>query len=209
VLLTLVDSLRCPAHDEASSLVLSVEKWAGPRVSEGVLGCPRCRARYRIHRGAVDFVPGEENVRRGRADVDPARLAAQLSLTEPGGIILLTGGYATVHAELTEFVDTTFVLVDAAETDSPTAVNFQVADRLPLGNRALRGAAIDEARGTSSFVGEVVRCLRVGGRIVAPRAAPLPPGVRQIAVDEKEWVGEAGEQGATIQLRRAGPSLNT
>src|SRR6185503_16172063 len=118
MLLTLVDALRCPAHEEESSLVLSVEDWAGPRVSEGVLGCPICHARYRIHRGAVEFVPHAESVRRPGAAVDPVRLAAQLSLTEPGGIILLTGRFADAHEQLSQFAEAAYVLLDAAATPS-------------------------------------------------------------------------------------------
>ena len=77
--------------------MLSVEKWAGSRVAEGILGCPVCHARYYIHQGSVDFAPGTDSLNHEGATVDPVRLAAQLSLTEPGGIILLTGRYAVVH----------------------------------------------------------------------------------------------------------------
>ena len=203
MLLTLVDALRCPAHEEESSLVLSVEEWAGPRVSEGVLGCPVCHARYRIHRGAVEFAPGAESVRRPGALVDPVRLAAQLSLTEPGGIILLTGRFAEVHEELAQFSEVTFVLVDAALTTSPMAVNFFVLDRLPLVARALRAAAIDE--GSASVLTDVVRCVRSGGRLVMPAASVPPTGLTVIARDDRELVGEVAAITRPVSLRRADP----
>jgi hypothetical protein len=205
VLLALVDSLRCPAHDEESPLVLSVEEWAGPRIAEGVLGCPVCHARYRIHRGGVDFAPDADLVRHGGGEVNPVRLAAQLSLTEPGGVILLTGRYAEAHEELVRFADVTSVLVDAESTASPSAVNFQLADRLPFVTGALRGAAIDDTRGSPDFAAEVARIVRPGGRIVARNPTAVPSGMREIARDETEWVGEAGDRGAPVRLRRAGP----
>ena len=205
MLLSLVDSLRCPAHDEDSSLVLSVESWAGPRVGEGILGCPVCHARYRIHGGAVDFAQGVESVRHAGATVDPVRLAAQLSLTEPGGIILLTGRYTDVHEELMQFVEATLVLVDAEPTSAPMAVNFRVADRLPFGDRALRCVAVDEPRTTTSFLMDIVRCVRSGGRIVAPATTQMPPGLSVIARDDTELVGEVAASSTPVTLRRADP----
>ena len=205
MLLTLVDSLRCPAHEEESALVLSVEQWAGPRVSEGLLGCPICHARYSIHRGAVEFAPGADSVRRAGAAVDPLRLAAQLALTEPGGIILLTGRFADVHEELLQFVEATFVLVDAEATSSPMAVNFQVSDRLPFLDRALRAAAIDDRRATASALTDVIRCVRGGGRIVMPASTPALTGLTAIARDDVELVGEVTSISTPVSLRRADP----
>ena len=206
LLLTLVDSLRCPAHDEESSLVLSVEEWAGPRVAEGLLGCPLCHARYRIHLGAIDFGPGPEAVRHADAEVDPFRLAAQLGLTEPGGIILLAGRYANVHEDLAGFVEATFVLVDAAATSSPMAVNFSVSERWPFTDRALRGAAIDDRR-AASIQNDLVRCVRSGGRIVMPAAIAAPNGLTVIARDDRELVGEVVlATSKPVPLRRADPT---
>src|SRR4029434_6055806 len=102
MLLSLVDSLRCPGPHEASSLVLSVEQWTEQRIAEGVLGCPMCHARYPIHRGVADFSKGVGVVRppdeQPRADA--MRLAAQLALADGGGVVLLTGRYAAAHEAL-------------------------------------------------------------------------------------------------------------
>ena len=200
MLLTLVDSLRCPAHDEHSSLVLSVEEWAGPHIAEGVLGCPLCHARYRIHRGTVEFAPSPGPVRRSGPPVDPVRLAAQLALTEPAGIILLAGRYATVHEELAEIAKATFVLLDADATSAPQAVTFFAADRLPFVDRALRGAALDDD--SIHLLSEVERSVRFGGRIVVPRAAAASSNAQLVAADDVEWVGELSSQ-PPIQLKKA------
>ena len=206
MLLSLVDSLRCPAHEEEASLVLAVESWMGPRISEGTLGCPICHSRYPIHHGAVEFAPGAESVRRDEAVVDPMRLAAQLSLTEPGGIILLTGRYTTVVEPLMSFGETTFILVDAAPSSLPLAVNLGVGDRLPFVNAALRAAAIDETRAADAFLAEVVRCLRNMGRLVMPSSGALPRQTRVLADDEHERVAEVMKEGQPILLRRAPPA---
>lgn len=206
MLLSLVDSLRCPAHEAEASLVLAVESWTGPRVAEGTLGCPVCHARYPIHRGAVDFAPGADGVRRAGQAGDPLRLAAQLSLTEPGGIILLAGRYAELSEELAPFGETTFVLVDAAPSSLPLAVNVRVGDRLPFMNDALRAAAIDEIRTKDVFLAEVVRCLRDTGRLVMPSSAAIPAGqMRILAEDDHETVAEALKGSSPILLRRAPP----
>jgi len=202
MLLTLVDSLRCPAPHEASSLVLSVESWTGPRIVEGLLGCPRCHARYPIHRGTAHFTSRPASVRREPAGdlPDAIRLAAQLGLTEPGGVILLAGRYSSAHDALASVIDVTCLLVDAAESTSPSAVNILVADRLPLLDRVLRGAAL-EGEGTR-LIPELERCVRSGGRIVAPISTQRLSNARVVAEDAHEWVAEVVSQ-PTIQLQKA------
>jgi hypothetical protein len=128
------------------------------------------------------------------------RLAAQLGLTDSGGVILLTGRYATIHAALTGLVDVAWILVGAERSVSAAAVNFEVDNRLPLLDGALRGAAIDAE--WAMLLPEVARCTRPGGRIVAPGGSPIPSGVRPIAHDDHEWVGEV-ERVSTVQLRRS------
>ena len=163
-----------------------------------------CNARYAIREGTVHFSSAETVKRDATAErMDVMRLAAQLGLTDPGGVILLTGRYATTHAPLTDQVEVTCVLVDSERSESALAVNFVVEDRLPLVDAALRGAAVDAER--AALLPEVVRCTRPGGRIVAPAGAPIPSGVRLVARDEREWVGEA-EGVSRVQLRRSGRS---
>ena len=187
--------------------MLSVESWSGQRVSEGQLGCPVCHARYPIRRGAVDFGGGSHDVRHApnSAPADAMRLAAQLSLTEAGGILLLTGPYAACADMLAEFADVTCLLVDAAPGLSETAVHIHVSERLPLVDRALRGAAVTESHNEPAFVAEVARCVRPGGRIVAPARMAVPIGSRLIARDDREWVVEMEGSSAPIPLRRAQP----
>jgi hypothetical protein len=189
VLLSLVDSLRCPAHDDPWPLVLSVERWDNERVREGVLGCPLCQARYFIREGGVDFTPGTVRRPSSNEGADALRLAAQLGLSEPGGTILLTGRYANVHETLISLADVTCILIDGAPSAASKGVTFVIADRLPIVDGALRGAAVD-SRSSPPFLADVMRSLRPGGRIVAPATASLPEGVNVLARDQSEWVGQ-------------------
>lgn len=204
MLLSLVDAFRCPAGHEETTLVLSVESWSGQRVSEGLLGCPVCHARYPIHHGVADFTGGAMDVRRAApgSPPDAMRLAAQLSLTEPGGIILLAGRPVASAEGLAAIADVTCLVVSAAPLLSPAVVTIDVGDRLPLADRALRGAAVDEQHSSQGFLDEVARCVRGRGRIVAPAQSPLPPGTLIIARDEREWVGEVEAFTQPIPLRR-------
>jgi len=207
MLLSLVDSLRCPAEHEETPLVLSVEGWAGSRVSSGMLGCPRCHARYAIREGVVDFVDGAEGAalvtKYEKRGSDAIRLAAQLGLSDGGGIVLLTGRYASVAEGLLGVVDVTCLIVDAREALPAEVVLFRLQDRVPLISGVLRAAAVDEPRNTSLFLAEVARCVRDAGRVVAPSGSPLPPGIRLLARDDEDCVGEIERAVPTISLRRS------
>lgn len=206
MLLALVDSLRCPAAHEDSPLVLSVEEWAGQRVSRGLLGCPACHARYPIEHGVAIFT-GRTGVRQSAAGEAPdvLRLAAQLALAEPGGTVLLTGRYADCHEALSEMTGVTCLLVDAAPSISPAAASLVVSDRLPLIDGSLRGAAVDAQRSGAAFLAEVVRCLRSTGRLVVPRQTQAPHGTMIVADDDRECVSERIGIPQTVPIRRGPP----
>jgi uncharacterized protein YbaR (Trm112 family) len=209
VLLSLVDVLRCPAEHELSSLVLSADRWAEGRVSSGVLGCPVCHARYEIRDGVADFARLAE--RLGSAGSlpetiasDVLRLAAQLDLSEGGGLVMLTAAYAMQSQALSAIVNATYLLVDAGSAipSSLPAVALRLLDRIPLVDGALRAAAVDGSRSSASFLAEVSRCVRDGGRIVAPADAPAPEGVRLLARDDREWVGQVERFSSLVRPQR-------
>ena len=178
-----------------------MQQWNEQRVAEGELGCPICHARYPIHRGVADFSNGTLGVRQATEQqaVDVMRLAAQLALVDGRGIVLLTGRYAGVHKALLDLVDVTCLLVDVEE-EAHDGVVLRTSEQLPLVDHALRGAAVD-AHGVR-LLPELARCVRAGGRIVAPATSPRPINVRLLAEDSIEWVGEVASE-PTIQLRRA------
>jgi uncharacterized protein YbaR (Trm112 family) len=205
VLLALVDVLRCPMSHDESSLVLSVVTWKDGQVQHGALGCPLCHARFPIVESETDFTPGRETVRHLDRDgtVDPVRLAAQLSLTEPGGILLLTGRYAAAAGALADLAGVTCV-VAAPVPESARGVRVRVSDRLPLAPGALRGTAVDSIHVSFALLSSAVACTRPGGRIVAPAFADVPRGASLLARDDREWVAEVGDREWPVSLHRAG-----
>lgn len=205
MLLTLVDSLRCPAGHPESTLVLSAESWSGSRVATGLLGCPVCHARYPITDGVVDFSGGSPVPPPPDEALpsEPVRLAAQLGLADPGGVVLLTGRYASLAEGLRELVEVTCVVADVTGEIPVTAVAFRVPALLPLRDATLRAAAIDAPRNSSGFLAEVTRCVAGRGRVVAPARSPMPAGVRLVARDSLEWVVEVEAAHPVVSLRRA------
>jgi len=188
--------------------VLSVESWEGSRVSSGVLGCPRCHVRYPIRDGVVDFAGGAglpAEVESDEDESDAIRLAAQLGLSEPGGLVLLTGRYASLAEGLLNVVDVTCLLVDAPDGSPPGAVRLRLHNRVPLMSGALRAAAIDDSGSNPAFLGDVIRCIRDGGRIVAPTHSPVPENVRILARDRREWVGQVERLTSLVVPQRAVP----
>lgn len=210
MLLALVDVLRCPMGHEESSLVLSVDAWKDEQVQHGALGCPLCHARFPIVDAETDFTGGQEPVRHvGREAVDPVRLAAQLSLTEQGGIVLLTGRYAAAAGALADLAGLTCVIVPPVP-ERARGVRVRVSERLPLAPGTLRGAAIDSTHVSPALLTSAVICTRPGGRVVAPAATDVPPAVSLLARDDNEWVAEVGDNShEPVSLRRAGSEQRT
>src|SRR4029450_12453527 len=152
--------LRGPAPHAEASLLLSADPWGGPRVMRGVLGCPVCHVRYPIENGIVDFTSGSPRASAAAGGgSQPTRLAAQLGLREGGGIVLLTGRYATSVDALLELVDVTCILVDEIAAGSDAAVTFRMLERIPLVDNALRAAAVDDSRANAAFLADVARCV--------------------------------------------------
>lgn len=189
--------------------MLSVESWEGSRVSSGVLGCPRCHARYPIRDGVVDFAGGaggaEPLAEVERDEIEAIRLVAQLGLSEPGGLVLLSGRYASLAEGLLNVVDVTCLLVDARDDSLPGAVRLRINDRVPLMSGALRAAAVDGSRANPTFLNDVARCVRDGGRVVAPADSPPPGGLRIVARDVCEWVGQVERLTSLVVPRREIP----
>jgi hypothetical protein len=171
----------------------------------GMLGCPVCHARYLIDNGVVDFTRGERtasSLAEGAGESDVMRLAAQLGLSEPGGFVLLCGTYAGAVAGLVDLVDVTCILVDEVVASPDAAVTFRILERLPLVDNALRAAAVDASWANAVFLAEVARCVRPGGRVVAPAGSTRPEEVRVLARDGREWVGEVESTEPLTPLRR-------
>jgi hypothetical protein len=87
-------------------------------------------------------------------------------------------------------VETPLVLVDPPDgiEGEPGISILRCDGDLPLAVGAARGVAIDGD--SRERVASAVRATRAAGRVVAPVGVPLPEGVRELARDERDWVGE-------------------
>ena len=197
----LVDVFRCTAAHEETWLVATADRMIGRHIDAGSLGCPICRASWPIRDGAADFSGGgpvrpvsDDDVARRDPTEEAMRLAALLGLTEPGQRVLLFGGWARLAAPLLAVVAVELLLVDAppdvgaGDGRSPLRCGAQP---VPLAAGSMRGAALDLATaGDPLRADAAVRAVRAGGRVVGPVAASVPADVRELARDERHWVGE-------------------
>lgn len=194
----LVSALRCIQPHEDSWLVAATYRKEGEHITEGVLGCPVCRAEYPVRGGVADFTRGTatDDARGGGGVADSAdeavRLAALLDLAEPRSPVLLAGDWATLLSRLGEMVSATWLLVNASPPASAPPVSaLRTAGALPFANGAAHAVALDAAAtGDAGVVAGAVRALRPRGRLVAPASAPLPEGVLELARDDRHWVAE-------------------
>lgn len=188
----LVDALRCPVAHEESWLVASATRMAARHIAEGMLGCPVCHAQYPVRHGVVDFRREPRAISASAAAPDEdvaARLAALLDLTDGSGFAVLIGAWG-IHAPLMHaLTDTPLVLIDPPEgvEGQPGVSVLRCDGDLPLALGVARGVAIDEDSG--SRVDSAVRVTRTAGRVVGPASLPLPAGVRELARDDRLWVG--------------------
>lgn len=183
--LDVIPALRCPREHEESGLVLVANETRGRHVVTGVLGCPVCEAEYPIRAGVAYFVNPTASAADPRND-EIIRTAAMLGLTEPGGVIMLAGHWASTADAISEIADALVLVVNPpARADYVERVSVLYADQLPIAEHALRAAAID------ALARDVASVLRPKGRLVATHAVPVPPDIAEIARDAEYWVGEA------------------
>lgn len=202
----LVDSLRCLTPHEDTWLVAAVARMAGRHIIEGTLGCPVCRREYPVRDGVGWFAPPSPG------DVEPiveslaptpdtdrvARAAALLGLADPGGIVVLGGGWGDCAEALAELGPAHVVVLDGAPPPGsrPEISSLRVGDRLPFAAGAVRAIALGPGvTGISAGVDDTLlasaaHALRARGRLVAPSNAAVPGDVVELARDEADWVAE-------------------
>ena len=200
----LVDTLRCLNDHEDTWLVAAVERFEGRYIDRGSLGCPVCRAEYRIERGAADF-----RASRGAWAVDatapfsgvamPAdtlrdevlRVRALLDLREHGGTIVLTGAAAVLAAPLEDELDLHVLVVNPGPDVALNAgrSTLLVDGRVPLARESIRGAVAGEDQAAGAILADLASALRAGGRLVGPASVAVTAGVQELARDDRQWVG--------------------
>lgn len=204
----LVDTLRCPVPHDESWLVAAAIRMEARHIVEGTLGCPVCTAEYAIRAGVVDFrrAAGQPAATRVTSDAEQAmRIAALLDLSEGHGFAVLLGEWGAHAHELAAIVELPLLLIDppAGVVGAPGISVVRSDGDLPLAAGAARAMAIDVAG--PSRVSSAVRATKTTGRVLAPIAVEMPAEVRELARDERVWVGERTTPASplmTLHVRR-------
>ncbi len=118
--------------------------------------------------------------------------------------MLLTGRYAALAAAVSEMVDVHVVVLNAEPVrGAGVSVVHLPEPVVPFSDNTFRAAALDHDTSMPVLL-DTVRALQVGGRLLAVLPLERPFGIRELARDATEWVGEreAGPTGVVRITRR-------
>lgn len=191
----LSEFLRCPEPHEESFCVVVPDEMTGRMIVRGIVGCPICKREYPISGGVVRFGgPEETPAPAGMPDQsDPDAIWALLSLTTPGGYVVLAGSAARLAGALAERLGGVhFVGVNATAgvEMSPVLTLLRHPDRFPLRRSMARGVVLGVEAAREPWISEGVRVLLHGLRLVAVADTISAPGLDQLAVGRGMWVGQ-------------------
>jgi hypothetical protein len=199
--LALVERLICPRAHEPAPLVVRADEVVEGRLLRGVVGCPVCSGEWPVAAGRVQFGATTAGT---AADVgDAETIAALLALSEPGRVVVVDGASPELVAALVDQFGATVVALDA-RPGTHAAAEISGAERVPLAPGAARAVLMLRPSREELFVTSAVRALAPGGRMVGAAAVKTPSDVRELARDERLWVGERERVTAPVPLRRAG-----
>ncbi len=213
--LDLADRLRCPRAHAPSPLVVVARQVDGRELLSGFAGCPVCHVEARIEGGVIRF-PGEPSGAAGVVsdalvtDDDLTRLAALMGLDEPGGTVLLAGSYARFAPRLAADLEVTVVVTGAppvaAGAGQPGVCVVELPEpAVPFSDHTFRAAALDAPGDpdANALITDALRTVAIGGRILGRATMPLPADVKELARDDREWVGEREQPATRVTLGRA------
>ncbi|MGH7675716.1 MAG: hypothetical protein ACREMV_10645, partial [Gemmatimonadales bacterium] len=185
-------------------LVVSTGEMLGRMVRSGLVGCPVCHREYRLSKGVVDFGGGARREGEGAQRPSPGSrlpspeeaqtLQALLDLSGPGGFVVLLGSAARHAVSLSALMGGIhFVGVngppDAEEL--PVLSLLRGPQTVPLRGSMARGVVVGAELATAPWLGEAVRVLLRGRRLVVEgEKIPAPEGIKRLASGEGLFVGE-------------------
>lgn len=199
----------CPVCDLEARIVDRVVRF--PRDERQVAGESRLSTTFLTTDNGVAEGSTQRATDVASGHDDFTRLAALLGLDEPGGTVLLTGSYARFAARLATELELAVVIVGPPTLDTshgmPAVSLVELAEpAIPFSDHTFRAAALD-ASGTPEHVRalmtDAVRTVAIGGRVLAMEALPLPDDVKELARDEREWVGQRERAAMRVTLGRA------
>lgn len=204
--LEIAERLRCPRAHAATPLIIVAQCTVERDLVTGVAGCMSCHLEADVRDGDV-FFPGASAATAPASDATPDaldRLVALLGLAEPGGAVLLTGRYAALAAAVASTVDVHVVVMNSEPVrGAGVSVVHLPEPVVPFSDNTFRAAALDHDTSMPVLL-DTVRALQVGGRLLATLPLERPFGIRELARDATEWVGEreAGPTGVVRITRR-------
>lgn len=178
----------------------AIHRADGRLVLEGRLGCHVCGAEFALENGVVIFGVPVSPEAASAVPPDPWRIAAQLDLRSPSGVVVLHGRAAAASEALLEMLPVAILAVNPPVAPEPRERfgTLTTGPGLPLRTGVAAGIAV----GDTGTVAHAARVLRPGGRLLAPVAAELPQGMEELARDDREWVAVKRGGGEAVQLRR-------
>jgi hypothetical protein len=131
------------------------------------------------------------------------RIGALIGFADAAQPFILTGSLALAAGGLAGLADAAIVVLDPPDDRAASfATIVRGAPTVPLAAKSVRGVVLDGAWATDARrVASAVSALVPRGRLVAPADMPVPPGVRELARDDRQWVAERDAD--VISLRRA------
>jgi uncharacterized protein YbaR (Trm112 family) len=189
----LTDHLRCPVEHDEAFLVLLPEVIDGRSVRSGILGCPVCDRRFRVHEGVFDTgdapaptappVPGR---------LTPDAVATLAGLNGPGGYLVLVGEPASGWREIADLIPGVGLVAvnPPADVADQPGVSVVRSGRLPIKTHSMRGVVLGPPYGTETpWVREATRVLLPGLRMVGEGTNPCGDTVDLMASADGVWVG--------------------
>jgi uncharacterized protein YbaR (Trm112 family) len=196
VFIELTEILKCPRDHGESYLVAAPMAMDGRRIVRGAVGCPECHAEYPIVDGVVYFGPRATAPAETPAPAGPVYgadgLAAMLNLGGPGGYAALVGRAARVGSDLLALVPGVHVVaVNPPPGVMPQAMLsvLECPHGLPLKTAQLRAVALGADQAGEPWLGEALRVLLPGLRLVIEDEAAAPAGVAELARGAGMFVG--------------------
>ena len=176
--------------------MLAAERMDARDVMDGTLGCPICRAEFRIAGGVARFEedsPAAATLMQAPDEDEALRLAALLDLTDARGYAIVQGELGNHAPRLCELTDVQLMLVDpppgiAMGSGLSGITTSATSHALPLAAASARGIALPTTATPKSLIAALA-VLAPAGRLLAPVRLPLPDGVTELARDERQWLG--------------------
>jgi hypothetical protein len=198
--LTIAERLVCPRTTHpVTPLVVRADRTEHGHLIEGLAGCPVCQDEWPVHGGVLTMGPRTRHAVEPTPDGDS--LAALLTLTDPGAIVIADGLTDETVDVLGSRYGAQLIVMDGASRGA-VAAPIDGAMRAPIAAGVARGAALFRSTRSAEFIESVVDALEGSGRIVAATGIAASPRISVLVRDDTMWVGERVAAPVPITPRR-------